>query len=129
MSAWTKTRQARKSGIRDAVDFGPFLIVNGKPSFVKGNGGWGDAPRTAIGQREDGIVLLLVIDGRQTGSIGADMVDLTQVMLDYGAINAANMDGGTSTAMELNGSIISNPRNGAFAAKTRPVPNAWIVVR
>ena len=121
--------QALKSGIRDAVDFGPFLIVNGKPSFVKGNGGWGDAPRTAIGQREDGIVLLLVIDGRQTGSIGADMVDLTQVMLDYGAINAANMDGGTSTAMELNGSIISNPRNGAFAAKTRPVPNAWIVVR
>lgn len=122
-------QQALKSGIRDAVDFGPFLIVNGKPSFVKGNGGWGDAPRTAIGQREDGIVLLLVIDGRQTGSIGADMVDLTEVMLDYGAINAANMDGGTSTAMELNGNIISNPRNGDFKAKTRPVPNAWIVVR
>lgn len=121
--------QAIKAGIRDAIDFGPFLIVNGKPSFVKGNGGWGDAPRTAIGQREDGIVLLLVIDGRQTGSIGADMVDLTQVMLDYGAINAANMDGGTSTAMELNGEIISNPRNGDFKAKTRPVPNAWIVVR
>ena len=121
--------QALKAGIRDAVDFGPFLIVNGKPSFVKGNGGWGDAPRTAIGQREDGIVLLLVIDGRQTGSIGADMNDLTEVMLDYGAINAANMDGGTSTAMELNGDIISNPRNGAFKAKTRPVPNAWIVVR
>ena len=57
------------------------------------------------------------------------MVDLAQVMLDYGAINAANMDGGTSTAMELNGDIISNPRNGAFKAKTRPVPNAWIVVR
>ena len=121
--------QALKAGIRDAVDFGPFLIVNGKPSFVKGNGGWGDAPRTAIGQREDGIVLLLVIDGRQTGSIGADMVDLAEIMLNYGAINAANMDGGTSTAMELNGDIISNPRNGAFKAKTRPVPNAWIVVR
>ena len=122
-------QQALNAGIRDAVDFGPFLIVNGKPSFVKGNGGWGDAPRTAIGQREDGIVLLLVIDGRQTGSIGADMVDLTEVMLDYGAINAANMDGGTSSAMELNGDIITNPRNGNFAAKTRPVPNAWIVVR
>ena len=121
--------EALKAGIRDAVDFGPFLIVNGKASFVKGNGGWGDAPRTAIGQREDGIVLLLVIDGRQTGSIGADMVDLTELMLNYGAINAANMDGGTSTAMELNGSVISNPRNGNFAAKTRPVPNAWIVVK
>ncbi len=121
--------EAVKSGIRDAVDFGPFLIVNGKSSFVKGNGGWGDAPRTAIGQREDGIVLLLVIDGRQTGSVGADMNDLTEVMLDYGAINAVNMDGGTSSAMELNGDIITNPRNGNFAAKTRPVPNAWIVVK
>lgn len=120
--------EALKKGIRDAVDFGPFLIVNGNPSFVKGNGGWGDAPRTAIGQREDGIVLLLVIDGRQTGSVGADMNDLTEVMLDYGAINAANLDGGTSTAMSLNGQIISNPRNGNFQAKTRPVPNAWIVV-
>ena len=120
--------QALKKGIRDCVDFGPFLIVNGKSSFINGNGGWGDAPRTAIGQREDGIVLLLVIDGRQAGSVGADMNDLTQVMLDYGAINAANMDGGTSTAMALNGEIISNPRNGNFQAKTRPVPNAWIVV-
>ena len=122
-------QQALNAGIRDAVDFGPFLIVNGKASYVKGNGGWGEAPRTAIGQREDGIVLLLVIDGRQTGSVGADMSDLAEVLLDYGAINAANMDGGTSTAMELNGNIISNPRNGNFQAKTRPVPNAWIVVR
>lgn len=122
-------QQALDAGLRDAVDFGPYLIVNGKSSYINGNGGWGEAPRTAIGQRADGIVLLLVIDGRQTGSIGADMNDLTRVMLDYGAINAANMDGGTSTAMELNGEIISNPRNGAFKAKTRPVPNAWIVVR
>lgn len=122
-------REALNAGIRDAVDFGPFLIVNGKSSFINGNGGWGDAPRTAIGQRADGIVLLLVIDGRQTGSVGADMNDLTEVMLDYGAINAANMDGGTSTAMELNGEIISNPRNGNFKALTRPVPNAWIVVK
>lgn len=121
-------RQALAQGVRDAVDFGPFLIVNGKSSFINGNGGWGDAPRTAIGQRADGIVLLLVIDGRQVGSIGADMNDLTQVMLDYGAINAANLDGGTSTAMSLNGQIISNPRNGNFQAKTRPVPNAWIVI-
>ena len=120
--------QALKAGIRDAVDFGPFLIVNGKSSYINGNGGWGEAPRTAIAQREDGIVLLLVIDGRQVGYPGADMNQLSQILLDYGAINAANLDGGTSTAMELNGEIISNPRNGNFQAKTRPVPNAWIVV-
>ena len=121
--------QALKQGIRDCVEFGPFLIVNGKSSFVNGNGGWGQAPRTAIGQRADGIVLLLVIDGRQAGSVGADMNDMTRIMLQYGAINAANMDGGTSSAMELNGEIITNPRNGAFKAQTRPVPNAWIVVK
>ena len=53
--------EAINMGMRDAVQFGPFLIVNGKRSFVKGNGGWGIAPRTAIGQRQDGIVLFLVI--------------------------------------------------------------------
>lgn len=120
--------EALNAGIRDAVEFGPFLIVNGNSSFINGNGGWGDAPRTAIAQREDGIVLLLVIDGRQVGSIGADMNDVVDILLKYGAINAANMDGGTSTAMELNGEVISNPRNGNYQAKTRPVPNAWIVV-
>ena len=121
-------QQALNAGIRDCVEFGPFLVVNGKSSYIKGNGGWGTAPRTAIGQRADGIVLLLAVDGRQTGSPGADMNELARTMVKYGAINAANMDGGTSTAMELNGQIISNPRNGAFAAKTRPVPTAWIVV-
>ena len=121
-------KEALENGIRDAVDFGPFLIVNGKSSFINGNGGWGDAPRSAIAQRQDGIVLLLVIDGRQVGYPGADMNDLTKVLLEYGAINAANLDGGTSSAMEMNGEIITSPRNGNFQAKTRPVPNAWIVV-
>lgn len=121
-------QEALDAGIRDAVDFGPFLIVNGKPSFIKGNGGWGTAPRSAIAQREDGIVLLLSIDGRQTASPGADLVQVTELLMDYGAINAANLDGGTSTAMSEHGEIITNPRNGSFQAKTRPVPNAWLVM-
>ena len=122
-------QEALKQGIRDAVDFGPFLIVNGKSSYVNGNGGWGKSPRTAIAQRKDGIVLLLVIDGRQAASAGADMNDLVAVLLKYGAYNAANLDGGTSSAMSLNGQIITNPRNGSFKAKTRAVPNAWIVTK
>ncbi len=121
--------QAIKQGIRDAIDFGPFLIVNGKSSYVNGNGGWGKSPRSAIAQRKDGIVLLLIIDGRQTASAGADMNDLVSVLLKYGAYNAANLDGGTSSAMSLNGKIITNPRNGVFQAKTRAVPNAWIVLK
>ena len=122
-------QQALNAGIRDCVDFGPFLIVNGKSSYVNGNGGWGVSARSAIGQRADGIVLLLIIDGRQVGSPGADMNDLAKVMMEYGAINAANLDGGTSSAMQLNGQIITHPRNGNFAEKTRPVPNAWIVTK
>ena len=53
--------KALAMGYRDAIEFGPYLIVNGKRSFIKGNGGWGIAPRSAIGQRKDGIVLFLVI--------------------------------------------------------------------
>jgi len=120
-------QQALDAGIRDGIQYGPFLIVNGKASFVKGNGGWGYAPRTVIAQRQDGIVLLLVIDGRQKASAGADMGDLVDILQKYGAYNAANLDGGTSSSMTLNGEIITNPRNGNFAAKTRVVPNAWIV--
>ncbi len=118
--------EAIAMGIRDAIEFGPFLIVNGKSSFVKGNGGWGIAPRTAIGQRADGIVLFLVINGRLASSIGADMGDLTEIMENYGAVNAANMDGGSSSELVIDNKIINHP----VAAGTqglRDMPTFWIV--
>lgn len=119
-------QQAVASGIRDAISFSPFLIVNGKAAFVKGDGGWGIAPRTAIGQRQDGIVLFLVIDGRQAHSIGADMVDLTEIMQRYGAYNAANVDGGSSSTLIENGELITKP-TAAGKDNMRWIPNAWIV--
>ncbi len=94
-------RKALNMGVRDGVSWGPFLIINGKKSFIKGNGGWGYAARTAIGQRSDGIILLLVVNSNSSRTKGADMVDLTNIMYNYGAINAANLDGGTSTVMVL----------------------------
>ncbi len=120
-------KEALAKGIRDAVTFGPFLIVNGKPSFIKGNGGWGTAPRTAIGQRKDGIVLMLVIDGRMIGRPGADMVDLTEIMQKYGAYNAANLDGGTSCGLVVNGKLINDPVNGNGKHKTRMIATGFIV--
>ena len=118
--------EALKKGIRDAVKFGPFLIVNGKSAFVKGNGGWGIAPRTAIGQRDDGITLFLVINGRIPSSIGADLNDVTEIMENYGAINAANLDGGSSTELVINNEIINTPvaagKNGL-----RDMSTFWIV--
>ncbi len=91
--------EALKKNVRDAVSFGPFLIVNGVKSFVSGNGGWGTAPRTAIGQRKDGIMLFLVLNGRTLKTPGADMNDLTEIMSNYGAYNASNLDGGTSSVL------------------------------
>ncbi len=94
-------QKALNMGVRDGVSWGPFLIVNGKKSFIKGNGGWGYAARTAIGQRSDGIILLLVVNSNSSRTKGADMIDLTEIMSNYGAINAANLDGGTSSVMVL----------------------------
>ena len=119
LSSKCTTESAKKLGIRDCVTCGPFLIVNGKASTVVGNGGWGTAPRTAIGQRKDGIVLFLVIDGRMVGRQGADMDDLIDIMQNYGAVNAANLDGGTSTAMTINYELINDPVDSSGAHKTR----------
>lgn len=123
--------EAVKQGVRDAVEFGPFLIVNGKPSFIRGNGGWGTAPRSAIAQRSDGIVLFLVMDGRDYahGIDGADMVDLTEILVRYGAVNAANLDGGTSCGLVINGELVNKPINGSGGHSTRAIPNGWIVTK
>ncbi|MBR6950028.1 MAG: phosphodiester glycosidase family protein [Bacilli bacterium] len=118
--------EALANGIRDAIEFGPFLIINGKRSFVKGNGGWGIAPRSAIGQRQDGIVLFLVINGRIPSSIGADMIDLCDVLENYGAYNAANLDGGSSSELVINQKIVNTPVAGGSNG-LRDMPTFWIV--
>ena len=122
-------KEAKEMKIRDAVTFGPFLIVNGKSSEVLGNGGWGTAPRTVIGQRKDGIVLFLVIDGRTVKRPGADMNDLIEIMENYGAYNAANLDGGTSSVMYVNGEIINDPIDSTGAHKTRFISTGFILTK
>lgn len=114
--------------VRDGVEFGPFLIVNGKASFVSGNGGWGTAPRSAIGQRADGIVLMLVMDGRDysKGVLGADMVYLTETMQKYGAVNAANLDGGSSSSLVIEGKVHNKPVAGGEEG-LRNIPTFWVV--
>lgn len=119
-------QEALELGMRDAVEFGPYLIINGKRSFVRGNGGWGIAPRTAIAQRQDGIVLFLVINGRLASSIGADMIDLCDVLENYGAYNAANLDGGSSSELVINQQIINTPVAGGSNG-LRDMPTFWIV--
>ena len=96
--------EALDKGIRDAVSFGPALIINGNPAENAGSGG-GLNPRTAIGQRADGSVLLLVIDGRQPHSLGATHKDLVDLMVQFDAINACNLDGGSSSMLYYEGEL------------------------
>lgn len=99
-------QQAIDMGVTDAVVFGPTLIVNNEPTEALGSGG-GLNPRTAIGQRADGSMLLLAINGRTTNSLGASLRDAQDIMLKFGAVNAYNLDGGSSTSMMFNGEHIN----------------------
>lgn len=110
--------------IRDGVTFGPILISNG----VMGDESKllsGVNPRTAIGQRADGAILMLVVDGRQAHSIGATYLDMAEVMMSYGAVNAINLDGGSSTVMWYNGDFLNScsSANGI----SRSLPNAFLI--
>ncbi len=99
-------QQALDMGITDAVKYGPSLIINNQPLESLGTGS-GLNPRTAIGQRADGAMLLLVLDGRQSDSLGASYVDIQDIMLKFEAVNAYNLDGGSSTSMIYKGEFIN----------------------
>ena len=113
---------AREKGIRNGVSFGPVLVSNGEAadSAILTSG---INPRTAIGQRADGAVLMLVIDGRQVSSLGATYGDVAELMLEYGAVNACNLDGGSSSTMYLHGEYINNCSS---AGGARPLPTAFM---
>ena len=116
---------ALDNNIVSAVSFAPFVVVNGEGLIKNGSGGWGIAPRTAIGQRETGEFLFLVIDGRQADwSIGCDLDVLQDVMLAEGAYNAAMLDGGSSTAMVYSGEYVNRPSLG----HERWINNCFVVM-
>ena len=115
--------EAQEKGIRDALSFGPALVVNGKGAEVRGSSS-GLNPRTAIGQRADGAVLMLVIDGRQASSLGATYADLISVLLEYGAVNACNLDGGSSSLMYYKGEYLNR---GVILTGSRKMPTGFVV--
>nr|WP_238357470.1 phosphodiester glycosidase family protein [Cohnella zeiphila] len=115
-----------KLNISEAVSFSPRIIVNGKGQIKNHAAGWGIAPRTVMGQKEDGSIMFLVIDGRQPGySIGADLYDCQQVMLEHGAVIAANLDGGSSTVLVKEGGDIVNKPSSEHGE--RYLPTAFLV--
>lgn len=109
----------------EGITFGPPLIVDGKKMITDGDGGWGIGPRTAIGQKKDGTVIFVVIDGRQPGySTGATLRDVQDVLYEEGAYIAANLDGGSSTTLYYNGKVVNKP---ADLLGERMIPTAFIV--
>lgn len=103
-----------KKNIKEALTFGPVLVVNGKSATFKGNGGSGQNPRTVIAQRKDGIVLFLVVNGygqnlSWKGRGGVYYKDLITILERYNAYNAINMDGGSSSTMVINNKLINSP--------------------
>ncbi|MDF2821315.1 MAG: hypothetical protein K0R15_1756 [Clostridiales bacterium] len=116
---------ALENDIVSAVSFSPFLITNGEATIKSGTGGWGIAPRTAIGQRKSGEIVFLVIDGRQpTWSVGVDIKVVQDVLLEEKCINAALLDGGSSTVMMYNGEYVNKPSLGF----ERFINNCWVVM-
>ena len=139
MSASAVEKLIREQGIRDAVAFQDEasdannhfvpLIINGQPRELNGQGS-GANPRTVIAQRADGSVLLLVTDGRgSAGHLGATASDLISILLDAGAVNAANLDGGSSSTMVYDGQYEMTSVTLYYANSSWRLPTAFTVTR
>ena len=117
--------ELREKNIRHGTSYGPVLVVNGEmadPASLHS----GVNPRTAIGQRSDGAILMLVIVGRQPNSLGATYLDEAEIMLKFGAVNACNLDGGSSSLMWLNGGYVNAP---ATIVGIRRIPTSFLVLK
>ena len=123
--------------IRDAVTFQEEasdvnnhfvqLIINNEAREVNGMGS-GLNPRTAIGQRADGAVLMFVTDGRgKSGHLGASSLDLIEVMQEFEAVNAANLDGGSSSCMYYDGEYLMSSVTFYYDNSSWRLPAGFIV--
>ncbi len=138
MSAADFENYVKTEGIRDAHCFQEessdsnnhfvSLISNGEARVLNGTGS-GANPRTAIGQRSDGAVLFLVTDGRgASGHLGATASDLIGIMQEYGAVNAANLDGGSSSSMVYNGNYEMSSVTFYYKNSSWKLPTAFAVM-
>ena len=118
--------EALEANIYEALVFDPFLIVNGKTLEIVGDP-WGKAPRVAIAQRKDGVMMFVVIDGENYIN-GATLQDMIDILKKYGAYNAANLDGGQSTSLVVKDKLYNNPAAAAKKQGGRYVVTGWGLV-
>ena len=97
--------EAIDAGIKYGLEFGPFLIVNGKSMEIVGMP-FGVANKCVIAQRKDGIIMFLVTEG-ETYIDGASLKDVVETLEKYGAYNAANLDGGQSTSLVIDDKLVN----------------------
>ena len=130
-------KMVKEEKIRDAISFQEEssdannhfvkLIINGEKRELSGKGS-GQNPRTAIGQRKDGSVLILVTDGRgKKGHLGATASDLIEIMAEYGAVNAANIDGGSSSSLYYNKKYLRTSVTFYYTNSSWRLPTAFVV--
>ena len=129
-------KEAQELNIRDGCCFGPVLIMDGETNLEAYNNNSGYNPRTAIGQRADGAVIFVCIDGRQAASLGGTYADIINIMVEYGAVNACNMDGGSSSVMMYRderglfgeaGAVTMINNYSLLQSQPRKMPNFWMV--
>lgn len=118
--------EAISAGIQYGVEFGPFLIINGKSVKIEGTP-YGVANKCVIAQRKDGVMMFLVTEG-ETYIDGASLQDVLDVLEKYGAYNAANLDGGQSTSLVINNELINTPNYLAKKQGGRYVVTGWGLV-
>jgi hypothetical protein len=107
--------------VADALGGGPALVRRGRPIFDAHEGFTSGHltfrhPRTAVGQRPSGRVLLVAVDGRSSASMGVPIWELALEMVRLGAETAISLDGGGSTTMAFNGRVLNDPSDGAERA-------------
>jgi len=108
-------------GMQWAVSYGPTLLIDGEIQTFTNTY---KEPRTAVGQREDGSIVLLSIQGRQVSALGVTLEELSEILLDYGVVTASNLDGGASSNLYFKGEYINISNS---SGNPRPQPTAILV--
>ena len=99
--------------VNHIISGGPYLVKNGE-IFVdmtaqKLASIGGRNPRTAIGYTKDNHLIMLTADGREESSVGLTLIELANLMKDFGCVDAMNLDGGGSTVMYVDGKVVNKP--------------------
>ena len=113
-----------ESGTRDACEFGPALIVDGE-NVSEGSTWNSPQPRAVIGQSDRLETMMVVIEGRLTDSMGCGIAPIAEKLLEYGCVQAMNLDGGTSAILYYKGRTITRCSNTALP-EGRKLPTAWV---